>query len=309
MKGQTEAELAEQIRACLAAQPAMTGAELLAVVGADPLAAWRACRRAPGLIAQAFGRRYLRLDRAVPDYARLSPSIRRAFQTYTVFSPADQAATARARAAELAERARDISRAKRILLQQTVQTALAKCGAGRALQARCLFLLAGDIVYDMAHDVPRPEPSTGQCVRGSDLDLVVVTPDDLPADDAAELDQRLYDQKHLLLRHPDYREELDFLVKPLARVREQFELSDFESWVACKIMGESVRLLGSAALEETVRAGLTAAKIPARLAALEALAAARRLEAEEALLKPERPHDQPDVLHLFYTREEREEIY
>ena len=36
-------------------------------------------------------------------------------------------------------------------------------------------MLAGDIVYGMGHDAPRSERSTGQMVRGSDVDLVVIT--------------------------------------------------------------------------------------------------------------------------------------
>jgi hypothetical protein len=39
------------------------------------------------------------------------------------------------------------------------------------------FIIAGDIVYSMAHDVPRPERSTGKLVKGSDIDIVVIVCD------------------------------------------------------------------------------------------------------------------------------------
>jgi len=34
--------------------------------------------------------------------------------------------------------------------------------------------IAGDIVYNMAHNVPCPERSTGKLVKGSDMHIVVV---------------------------------------------------------------------------------------------------------------------------------------
>ena len=36
-------------------------------------------------------------------------------------------------------------------------------------------MIAGDVVFEMAHLEPRPESSTGKLVKGSDLDIVVVT--------------------------------------------------------------------------------------------------------------------------------------
>jgi hypothetical protein len=41
------------------------------------------------------------------------------------------------------------------------------------------FIIAGDVVFGMAHAEPRPEASTGELVKGSDLDIIVIA-DDLP---------------------------------------------------------------------------------------------------------------------------------
>ena len=79
----------------------LTGAELAAAGGfTDILALWRACH-ASGLLLRRTGRRYLRLDSAVAGYARLSPSIRREFLTYTLVGLARQQAALETRAAEL----------------------------------------------------------------------------------------------------------------------------------------------------------------------------------------------------------------
>ncbi|MBN1174926.1 MAG: hypothetical protein JXA67_22395, partial [Micromonosporaceae bacterium] len=61
-----------------------TGSELLQDLGCEAFALWRTCRSSPLLAVRRIGRRYVRLDRRVRDYARLSPSILREFLTYSV---------------------------------------------------------------------------------------------------------------------------------------------------------------------------------------------------------------------------------
>lgn len=95
----------------------------------------------------------------------------------------------------------------------------------------CCVLLAGDIVYDMAHDAPRPERSTGKLVNGSDLDLVFIVADDLPEGQVAELDQAILRRKHRLLRDPVSPEEIDYIVKRLERVREQVAFTSSSAWL------------------------------------------------------------------------------
>jgi hypothetical protein len=177
-----------------------------------------------------------------------------------------------------------------------------------ALEHVC-FVIAGDITYDMAHTVPRPEKSTGQMVRGSDLDIVVVTDDSFPSEALKALDAAIYRKKYFLLVHPDYREEIDYLVKRLSRVREQLKFDTFEAMVACKILWEGQHLYGSARVFEQIKALVEENRIAAKLAELEAQAVKNRSQAEARLLDPATRISDSEALHLFYTREEGEEIY
>ena len=70
----------------------LTGAEIHKALGGEMFALWKACMLSPRLAIRRVGRRYLRLDRRVDGYARLSPSILREFLTYTVVGLADDPA-------------------------------------------------------------------------------------------------------------------------------------------------------------------------------------------------------------------------
>ena len=291
----------------LAARGPLTGAELAAAGGfADVLELWRACH-ASGLVLRRTGRRYLRLDSAVAGYARLSPSIRREFLTYTLVGLPDHAAAIAARAAALERHAIAISRDKLDLARESVCMALAGLADESTYLRRAAFLIAGDITYHMAHRVPRPEKSFGQMGRGSDLDVIVVVDDDLPEPECRALDDAIYRQKHYLLTHPDIQEEIDYVLKPLAKVRQQLAFDRFEHMVACKILCECQLLYGSPFLFDEIVRLVDASGARAKLAALQAAAEAERAEAERILLDP--AACAKNHLHLFYTREESEEIY
>ena len=291
----------------LARRGPLTGAELAAETGgADPLELWRACH-APGLVLHRTGRRYLRLDSAVDGYARLSPSIRREFLTYTLVGLDRQRDALAARAAGLDRLRAAISREKLDLARASVCMALAGLPDEARLLQAAAFLIAGDLTYEMAHRVPRPEKSSGRMVRGSDLDLVVVHADDLPEAAVRALDAAIYRQKHYLLTHPGHQEEIDYVIKPVGKVRQQLAFDRFEHMVACKILGEAQLLYGSPFLFADLRRLVEESGVRGKLAALEAAAAEERAGAERILLDPAacaRNH-----LHLFYTREESDEIY
>ena len=291
----------------LAERGPLTGAELVAAGdGADVLGLWRACH-APGLAWRRTGRRYLRLDSAVAGYARLSPSIRREFLTYTLVGLESQAVALATRAAALEANVAAISREKIDLARESICMAV----AGLPDEARWLrsaaFLIAGDVTYQMAHRVPRPEKSSGRMVRGSDLDVIVVVADDLPEADRRTLDEAIYRQKHYLLTHPDIQEEIDYVLKPLEKVRQQLACDRFEHMVACKILCECRLLYGSPFLFDEIRKLVDASGARGKLDALRAAAETERAEAERVLLDPAACAQ--NHLHLFYTREESEEIY
>jgi hypothetical protein len=294
----------------LAGSGPLTGAELAAAGGfTDVLGLWRACH-APGLLLRRTGRRYLRLDSGVEGYARLSPSIRREFLTYSLVGLEGQEAAVEARAVELEETAASIGREKLDLARTSVARALAGLGDESLVLADAVFLVAGDITYGMAHRVPRPEQSSGEMVRGSDLDLIIVTADSLPDEAAGALDEAIYRQKHYLLVHPDFREEIDYILKPIAKVRRQLAFDRFEHMVACKILCESQFLCGSSPLFDELMGLVDASGVRARLDSLEATAQVERAAAEYTLLDPAATAASgQNPLHLFYTREEGDEIY
>jgi hypothetical protein len=300
-----------QIVEVLSAHGPQTGSELAEHTRAEIRELWTACKRCSALRFEVVGQRYLRLDRTVEGYARLSPSIRREFQTYTVLGLEAQAARIAERAEQLRRHLSQVNRAKSELALQAVKDAMSTipdAEAAAILEQAC-FVLAGDIVYGMAHDVPRPESSTGELVRGSDLDIVIVTDDDLAPARRRALDGAIYKHKHYLLVHPGYREEIDYLIKNLTKLREQLEFRTFESMVACKIMHEGRYLYGSRRIFDRVKALLDEQGIAAALGAMEQRAAAEREQSETVLLAPHLEVADPQILTLFYTREESEEIF
>lgn len=308
----------ERIIRLLAERGPQTGAELREALGDDGFAQWKACLRSDKIAVRRVGRRYLRLDQKVEGYARLSPSILREFLTYTVVGLANDPAALDAGAEELAGRIRDISAAKlrlarRLICDIGARVAVDELGAGEdaeagAREGRFCVLLAGDIVYGMGHDAPRPEKSTGRMVRGSDLDLVVIMDDGAPEEVAKQLDDAIYQQKYRQLINPSIREEIDYTIKPLARLREQARFDTFKHMVPCKILDEAILLYGSEALHRTAKDLLVEQKITEKLAALEQAAATARQLAERHLLSREEGCLSGDDLYLFYTSEESEEF-
>lgn len=294
----------------LARSGPLTGAELAAAGSfTDILELWRAVH-APGLVLRPTGRRYMRLDSAVDGYARLSPSIRREFLTYTLVGLDSQRPALETRAASLETAATDISREKLDLARESVCMALSGLPDESLLLRKTAFMIAGDITYQMAHRVPRPEKSSGRMVRGSDLDIIVVVADDLPEAAGRALDDAIYRQKHYLLTHPDHQEEIDYVLKPLEKVRRQLAFDRFEHMVACKILCECRLLYGSPFLFDELMALVDASGVRAQLAALQIAAETERTDAERTLLgSAATAASGQNPLDLFYTREEGDEIY
>ncbi len=287
----------------------LTGAELVERARMEVFALWHACKCAPLVRFETIGGRFLRLDRAVNGYARLSPSIRREFLTYTLVGMKNRPEALALRARSLSEEIRRISRAKLNLAHDSIASAVeALPNRDNVLREAC-FIIAGDITYEMSHLVPRPERSTGELVRGSDLDIIVVTGSGLTTDEVRSLDQVIYRKKHYLLVHPDYREEIDYILKDMDRVRQQLRFDTFESMVACKILDEGKFLYGSQSLFHEIKDLVAAHGIREILHGMQARAIESRDLAEARLLELNGNLPESEAYHLFYTREEGEEIY
>jgi len=286
----------------------LTGAELRDAVPGNVLNLWRACVRSPELLVRRVGQRYLRLDRQVDGFARLSPSILREFMTYTAVGLAADAGAVERRAQAVLTHAREITRAKRELAHAAVAEIVESLGADGPGPDRLCVLLAGDIVYDMAHDVPRPERSTGKLVNGSDLDMVFIVDDEVPAAVVTELDRAIHRKKSRLLRDPASREEIDYVVKRLGRAREQMAFDELKRQVACKILDEGVFLHGSQSLFARAKALLVEHGVVDKLRALTQAAVAARATAEEQLARRESSEMTDEERQVLYTADESEEF-
>ena len=285
----------------------LTGAELHAAVGGEVFGLWKGCRHADLFESRIIGRRYVRLDRTVEGFARLSPSILREFMTYTVVGLAGQASVLDDAARRLQARTKAISRAKLRVAARFTREVLDPVVRGGDLDHFCV-LIAGDVVYDMSHDVARKESSTGGRVDGSDLDLVVLADDEAPDALVEALDSSIRQRKWLYLRNPAFREEVDYVVKRFSRLVEQSAFDTFPHRVACKVFDEARYLQGNADLHEAGRRLLAERGVTDRLRALEQQAIVRRARREELLLQVEGDHLPDEGRQQFYTDDEAAEF-
>jgi hypothetical protein len=287
----------------------LTGWQLLEKSCMEALPLWQICQKNPDIRSECAGRRYLRLDRNVEGYARLSPSIRREFLTYTILGLEEQAAKISAKAQQLSQEVAQISRDKHDLAKGSMMSVVESLPVWKSIEERVCFIIAGDVTYGMAHAVPRPEISTGKMVRGSDLDIVAIAEDDVPKDALKDLDQAIYRKKHYLLVHPNYQEEIDYLIKDVSRVRRQLAYDSFQHMIASKIIDEGVLLYGSSAVFQKIKTMVEEMKVPEKIAAMEKSAAEDREQAELSLLQADAARADAPFLNLFYTHEEGDEIY
>ena len=298
----------KEIIAVLEDKGPLTGAEILDALGDDALFLWRACRRSKQVAIQTIGCRYLRLDSKIEGFARLSPSILREFLTYSAIGlTRDQDSLVR-KANEIASHIREVSKAKLELAKNVFSTVLSRLENDVLIKEQACILIAGDIVYDMAHDAPRPERSTGKLVKGSDMDLVVVVDDLFPKELMERMDEMIYREKQNVLMTPHLREEMDYVVKDLARVREQMGFDTFKRMVACKILQESTLLFGNQDLFKTIKSMLQEQGIPEKLVRMEDQAAIFRRDAEATLLREDPDKIKNEGLYLFDPTEESEEF-
>jgi hypothetical protein len=107
---------------------------------------------------------------------------------------------------------------------------------------------------------------------------------------------------------PHLREEIDYVVKNLDRVRAQLRFDTFKHKVACKILQEGTLLYGSEALFHGIKQMLNDRGIPEKLAHMEEQARLFRISAEAYLLKEEPNTIRERSLDLFYPTEESEEF-
>ena len=284
----------------------LTGSELTSHFDMDPLFLLRECRLSSALEVQIIGTRYLRLDRRIEGFARLSPSILREFLTYSVVGLSDDPVPLRVKAGDLTKKIEVISRSKCDLAFNIVSSLMTRLEYGS--KEKACFIIAGDIVFNMAHDVPRPERSTKKMVQGSDMDIVVVVKDEYAEELMGRIDEEIYKEKYSLLISPYNKEEIDYIVKSVSRVREQLKFDTFKHMVACKILCEGTFLFGNEELFNRIKQMLMEEGISNKILEMEENALQFRRKAEERLLGKDPEKALQDNEYLFYPTEESEEF-
>ncbi|NLL45916.1 MAG: hypothetical protein GX250_03795 [Clostridiales bacterium] len=297
----------DQILELLDSRGPLIGKELLERTQMDEFTAWKICNSHERIVTKTIGTRYLRLDRQVEGYARLSPSIIREFHGYTVIGTVRNIPDIQDKAELLRQEIINISKRKFELAQEVITKIVESQLASNIIKAGACFIIAGDVAYEMAHLEPRPEPSTGELVRGSDLDIVVVT-QGLPVSIVKALDYHIYEQKNFLLRNPSYNEEIDYIIKDISKVKEQLKFNSFKSMVASKILYEGKFLYGNIDIFNNIKKMLMDERIPEKITALEETASRNRNEAIAHLLNYEGKLTNEEDMKLFYTKEEKEEF-
>jgi len=286
----------------------LTGAEISKAMDNDLLLLWRCCKLSKNLAIQTIGRRYLRLDRRIEGFARLSPSILREFLTYSIIGLAEDPEALFQRANEINSNIEQITKAKSELAYTILSAVVDRFENSDLIGRQTCIIIAGDIVYNMAHDVPRPERSTGKMIKGSDMDIVVVVDDLFPKRLIERLDEIIYREKQDILMTPHLREEIDYIVKDMNRVREQMKFETFKHMVACKILQEGTLLYGSEDLFSTIKDMLRQEEVTEKLLAMEERARIFRMNAERDLLNKDPQKIRGEYQHLFYPTEESEEF-
>jgi len=286
----------------------LTGKEITQKTSMEIIDLWKSCNQSTDIIIVTFGSRYLRLDKHVEGFARLSPSIAREFLNYTVISLKDQTEAAYLKAESLRQDIIRISKDKFQLAREVMENIIDAQYDPEIIREKVCFMIGGDVAYEMAHVEPRPEFSTGRIVNGSDLDIVIIYKD-LSENIIKELDSSIYEQKYYLLSNPSYKEEIDYVIKDVTTVEKQLEFEGFKSMVASKVLDEGKFLCGSFELFSEIKKMNADRGIPGKLAALKEKASIARENARLKLLAFDDAINDNEMKQLFYTTEEMEEFF
>ncbi|MGB6228705.1 MAG: hypothetical protein WBF53_01090 [Litorimonas sp.] len=305
----TADEKRERIRQLLLEHGPMTGEALSkAMPGVSPIQLWRLCNLGTHFRIQNCARYYLRYDVRRGNMLRLSPSILRDFLTFSlVYLPQQQV---------------DVVEAGTLLANKFRMISLRKLGLGRQallllpkdlqkiVYRHCVIFLSGDIAYYLAHDTPRRHPELGTTIRGSDIDIVIVHNREADPEDMRRVERELLIIKKQYLITPSIQEEIDFIVKPVERMLEQFEYGTIHEMIASKILYESYFLMGRVDIYESLLKNM---RLRGTLAKIEsdfdhALSERKQTISKILSLPPEASADDPEVASLFFASQERLEF-
>jgi hypothetical protein len=274
----------------------------------DPISLWRTCYVSRRIRIRNCARYYLRYDITRDNVLRLSPSILRDFLTFSLIYLPEQAVKAVEGGTLMANKFRAISLRK---LSRARQALLAlEPELQRELNDHCVVFLSGDIAYFLAHDTPRQHKTLEVPIRGSDIDIVIVTNHEADPTNIEAIENGLLKIKRQYLMAPSIREELDFIVKPVERMLDQLSYSDIHEKIASKILYESYFLMGRIDIYESLLKNLEMRGTRAQIERDFEIALMQRKSTIETILShlPEESVKDTEVASLFFASQERLEF-
>lgn len=270
------------------------------------LALWQACFRSRAFLISHFASYYLRYDITREDQVRLSPSILRDFLSFTLFGLPGQQEEMIERQGSLSNMHREISREKIALAQAVMKSVFLKLT--REIRSQLCAFIAGDLAYFLAHNEPREHAASGEMVRGSDVDIVIILSDALPDEVQETIDGEMVRLKSVYLRHPGHRQEIDFITKRQSVMERQFGYGDIHDKIASKIAYESMFLGGSLTMYMDVREAMTRLGVDKLIEADFDHALKDRKVAMRRLLNADAASIDDEMRSLFYFSQERVEF-
>lgn len=298
--------LQSAVRDLLTAHGPLLGKELCAKLPERPyLAVWQACFADLELQISHFATYYLRYDVTREDEVRLSPSVLRDFLSFTLIYLPGQRAMAIERQIRISNRHHEISQAK-IGIARAILTGILD-RFDFALQERFCAFLAGDNAYFLGHEEPREVKASGEIVRGSDIDIIIVH-DGLDQATLDFIDREMITAKHYYLTHPDHHQEMDYICKTKARMFDQMRYRDINEKIASKIAYESLFLAGSVGLYSDITDQLDFSGAKAKIEADFAQASLQRKTTMQKLLSADPDKIDANTESLFFFSRERLEF-
>lgn len=285
----------------------LLGKELMALLDMDDFyTVWRACFNSGFLQISHLARYYLRYDITRDDFIRLSPSILRDFLSFTIFSLPHQRQQVIDRQVILSNKHRDISMRKLGVAMEAFLY-LDPEDLTFLVENSCSFL-AGDIAYFLAHEEPRESKSLGKVVKGSDIDVVTVYRDGIDLERLKSIEKAFLAAKYYILKSTYYSEEIDFIFKPVSKMKEQMAYEDIHQKIASKILYESIFLHGSLALYMELRRELEQKGTKGRIEKDFETALVSRKRSMNTLLENTSNEWDEDLKSLFFFSQERIEF-
>ena len=301
------AEIESRVSEILSANGPRIGKELAWALPDIPvLQLWQACFRSQSFLISHFASYYLRFDITRSDQVRLSPSILRDFLSFTLFGLPGQREMMIERQGQLSNMHREVSREKLTVAQAALRSLF--LNQAREVRSQVCAFIAGDLAYFLAHNEPREHAASGEMLKGSDIDIIIIMQDGLPDDLKKQIEAEMTALKSYYMRHPDYRHEIDFICKRQSVMERQFGYIDIHDKIASKIAWESMFLAGSLTLYMEIREAMTRTGVDKRIEEDFDHALRDRKNAMRTLMKFEGGPLDDETRSLFYFSQERVEF-